>query len=96
VPSAVPSWKPKIIGFFTVLAVDTDTSHLYGQFIGAAIPPAPNTGVPDMLKIFVQTRDGREFQAFTWTRDEASGIARAMREGREFGHDIVKAWAIPA
>ena len=26
-------------------------------------------------------------------RDEASGIARAWREGREFGHDVAAVWA---
>ena len=34
-----------------------------------------------------------EFQAFTWCRDEASGIARAWREGREFGHNVAAVWA---
>jgi hypothetical protein len=28
-----------------------------------------------------------------WCRDEASGIARAWREGREFGHDVAAVWA---
>ena len=36
---------------------------------------------------------GSEFQAFTWCRDEASGIARAWREGREFGHNVAAIWA---
>ena len=34
-----------------------------------------------------------EFQAFTWCRDEASGIARAWRKGREFGHNVTAVWA---
>jgi hypothetical protein len=45
---------------------------------------------------FVQLADapeGAEFQAFTWCRDEASGIARAWREGREFGHNVTAVWA---
>lgn len=32
-------------------------------------------------------------EAFTWCRDEASGIARAWREGREFGHNVTAVWA---
>ena len=28
-----------------------------------------------------------------WCRDEASGIARAWREGREFGHNVTAVWA---
>jgi hypothetical protein len=31
--------------------------------------------------------------AFTWCRDERSGLERAKREGAEFGHDIVAVWA---
>ena len=31
------------------------------------------------FRIFVRTAEGAEFQAFTWCRDEASGIARANR-----------------
>ena len=27
------------------------------------------------------------------SRDEASGIARAWREGAEFGHDVAAVWA---
>ena len=45
------------------------------------------------FRIFVRTAQGEEFMAFTWCRDEASGIARAKREGTEFGHDVVDAWA---
>ena len=45
------------------------------------------------FRIFVRTASGEEFMAFTWCRDEASGIARAKREGAEFGYDIVAAWA---
>ena len=36
------------------------------------------------FRIFVRTAEGAEFQAFTWCRDEASGIARAWREGRRW------------
>jgi hypothetical protein len=45
------------------------------------------------FRIFVRTAEGAEFQAFTWCRDEASGIARAWREGREFGHNVTAVWA---
>ena len=45
------------------------------------------------FRIFVRTAEGAEFQAFTWCRDEASGIARAWREGVEFGHDVAAVWA---
>lgn len=45
------------------------------------------------FRIFVRTAEGSEFQAFTWCRDEASGIARAWREGREFGHNVAAIWA---
>ena len=45
------------------------------------------------IRIFVRTAEGAEFQAFTWCRDEASGIARAWREGREFGHNVATVWA---
>ena len=45
------------------------------------------------FRIFVRTAEGEEFQAFTWCRDEASGIARAWREGVEFGHDVAAVWA---
>lgn len=31
--------------------------------------------------------------SWAWCRDEASGIARAWREGREFGHDVAAVWA---
>lgn len=45
------------------------------------------------FRIFVRTAEGAEFQAFTWCWDEASGIARAWREGREFGHNVTAVWA---
>jgi len=49
--------------------------------------------VAPTFRIFVRTAEGEEFQAFTWCRDEASGIARAWREGVEFGHDVAAVWA---
>ena len=54
----------------------------------------PREGFMDpTFRIFVRTAEGDEFQAFTWCRDEASGIARAWREGAEFGHDVAAVWA---
>jgi hypothetical protein len=48
-----------------------------------------------LFRIFVRTASGEVFQAFTWTRSAESGIARAFREGKEFGFDVVEAWAEP-
>lgn len=49
--------------------------------------------MPPTFRIFVRTAEGAEFQAFTWCRDEASGIARAWREGAKFGYDVTAVWA---
>ena len=46
--------------------------------------------------IWVRTDKGKEFIAFVWSRDIASGINRAITEGQRFGHKILKAWAEPA
>ena len=46
-----------------------------------------------MLKIFARKTDGTVFECFTWTRDAASGIARAYRDAADFGVSIVDAWA---
>lgn len=43
--------------------------------------------------IFVETVTGEIIRAFTWCRDEQSGIARARREAVEFGHTPVRVWA---
>jgi hypothetical protein len=44
--------------------------------------------------IFVETATGQIIRAFTWCRDEASGIARARRDCVEFGHgDPTRVWA---
>lgn len=45
--------------------------------------------------IFVETIEGETIEAFTWCRDEASGIERARREAREFGFVPVRVWAEP-
>lgn len=44
--------------------------------------------------IFIETAAGQIIRAFTWCRDEASGIARARREAVEFGHGYpARVWA---
>jgi len=46
--------------------------------------------------IFVETVTGEIIRAFTWCRDEASGIARARREAIEFGYGSpTRVWAEP-
>lgn len=45
--------------------------------------------------IWIETADGRKIEAFTWTRDKDSGIARAKREGKEFGYSDFTVTAIP-
>lgn len=43
--------------------------------------------------IFVETVTGEIIRAFTWCRDEMSGIARARVDAREFGVTPVRIWA---
>ncbi len=45
--------------------------------------------------IFVETITGDIIEAFTWCRDEMSGIARARRDAREFGVTPLRIWAEP-
>lgn len=45
--------------------------------------------------IFVETITGDIIRAFTWCRDEASGIARGRRDAVEFGVTPVRVWAEP-
>lgn len=45
--------------------------------------------------IFIETAAGEIVRAFTWCRDEASGIARARREAGDFGYSPVRVWAEP-
>lgn len=45
--------------------------------------------------IFVETSTGEIIRAFTWCRDEASGIARGRRDAIDFGHIPVRVWAEP-
>jgi len=46
------------------------------------------------FKIMARKPDGSEFECFTWTRDEASGIRRAYADAKAFGVEIVDAWAV--
>jgi hypothetical protein len=50
--------------------------------------------VPQFV-IFVETTAGQIIRAFTWCRDEASGIARGRRDAIEFGYTPVRVWAEP-
>ena len=45
------------------------------------------------MKIFALTANGETIECFTWTRDEASGIARAFADAKAHGVVIVEAWA---
>lgn len=45
--------------------------------------------------IFVETAAGETIRAFTWCRDEKSGIERAKRDAVEFGVTAVRVWAEP-
>jgi hypothetical protein len=52
--------------------------------------------MPPRFVIFIETISGEIIEAFTWCRDEASGIARAQKNAVEFGHGIpVRVWAEP-
>ncbi len=44
--------------------------------------------------IFVETASGEIIRAFTWCRDETSGLARARRDCIEFGYGSpTRVWA---
>jgi hypothetical protein len=45
--------------------------------------------------IFVETVTGEIIRAFTWCRDELSGIDRARRDARDFGVTPARIWAEP-
>lgn len=45
--------------------------------------------------IFVETSAGEIIRAFTWTRDEQSGINRAKADAIKFGLNVVRVWAEP-
>lgn len=50
--------------------------------------------VPQFV-IYIETVTGEVVRAFTWCRDEASGLARARREALEFGYSVTRIWAEP-
>ena len=43
--------------------------------------------------IFVETVAGEIIKAFTWCRDEMSGIARAKRDAKDFNITPIRVWA---
>lgn len=45
--------------------------------------------------IFVETVSGEIIRAFTWCRDELSGIERARRDARDFNVTPARIWAEP-
>jgi hypothetical protein len=45
--------------------------------------------------IFVETVTGEVIKAFTWCRDEWSGIERAKSDAKLFGFTPIKVWAEP-
>jgi hypothetical protein len=45
--------------------------------------------------IYVETVTGEIIKAFTWCRDENSGISRAKKDAAEFGVTPVRVWAEP-
>lgn len=45
--------------------------------------------------IFVETIDGEIIEAFTWCRDEDSGIAKAREAMQNAGFTAVRVWAEP-
>jgi len=45
------------------------------------------------FRIMVKLADGLNMEAFTWTRDAKSGMARARRDAKLFGVNIKLAWA---
>lgn len=47
------------------------------------------------FRIIITLASGGDLEAFTWTRDAASGIARAWREAAEFGFKITAVRAEP-
>lgn len=46
------------------------------------------------FSIMVREIDGTEYEAFRWTRDEASGIRRAYSDAAKFGIELASAWAV--
>jgi hypothetical protein len=48
------------------------------------------------FKIWVRTRDGKVFEAFSWCKGERAGIARARVDARIHGIELSDVWAVPA
>ena len=46
------------------------------------------------FEIWFETEAGVQVKAFTWTRDEASGIARAKRDAKLFNIKAARFWAV--
>ncbi|HWT40049.1 MAG TPA: hypothetical protein VN081_02150 [Dongiaceae bacterium] len=45
--------------------------------------------------IFARRADnGKSFECFTWTREAASGVARAYSDAKAHGVEITEAWAV--
>ena len=88
---------PIIPGYISTYGADKTNAHkeiaMINQVTGNSAHQPREGFMAPTFRIFVRTAEGAEFQAFTWCRDEASGIARAWREGREFGHNVTAVWA---
>ena len=89
--------SPIIPGYISTYGADKTNAHkeiaMSNQATGNSAHQPREGFMAPTFRIFVRTAEGAEFQAFTWCRDEASGIARAWREGREFGHNVTAVWA---
>lgn len=89
--------SPIIPGYISTYGADKTNAHkeiaMINQVTGNSAHQPREGFMAPTFRIFVRTAEGSEFQAFTWCRDEASGIARAWREGREFGHNVAAVWA---
>lgn len=47
-----------------------------------------------LFRVMARQADGTVFECFTWTRDAASGIARAYRDAKEFGIELADVWTV--
>jgi hypothetical protein len=48
-----------------------------------------------MFTVYGRRPNGQVLILFHWTRDEASGIARAWREAKDFNVQLTEIWAVP-
>ena len=89
--------SPRYPGWISTYGADKTNAHkeiaMSNQATGNSAHQPREGFMAPTFRIFVRTAECAEFQAFTWCRDEASGIARAWREGREFGHNVTAVWA---